>query len=175
MIDITELEFKVVHKSKDGATIQCADRARYTVSWPVFEKCFTKPSKDNMVKVSDLVVSFNNELFLSLLCVSKGINTKNNLVVTQHMDVIGNILEISDVTELVNFCSQAAQAIFNPHPKKETPAEYRQRKEREREEYMQRKEREKMNRPAEHCTFGMSGKNMSVLQGLKEKIASEVY
>ena len=174
MIGITELEFKVVHKSKDGATVQCADRARYTVSWSVFEKCFTKPSKDNMVKVSDLVVSFNNELFLSLLCVSKGINTKNHLVVTQHMDVIGNILEISDVTELVNFCSQAAQAIFNPHPKKETPAEYRQRKEREREEYMQRKEREKMNRPAEHCTFGMSGKNMSVLQGLKEKIASEV-
>jgi len=173
-MDITKLEFKVVHKSKDGATIQCADRARYTVSWPVFEKCFTKPSKNNMVKVSDLVVSFNNELLLSLICISKGINIENPLVVTQHMDVIGNILEISDVTELANFCSQAAQAIFNPHPKKETPAEYRQRKEREREEYMQRKEREKMNRPAEHCTFGMSGKNMSVLQGLKEKIASEV-
>lgn len=171
MIDVTELEFKVVHKSKEGATIQCTDRARYTVSWPVFEKCFTKPSENNMVQVSDLVVTFNNELFLSLFCISQSIN-KNPLLVNQHMDVIGNILEISDVTEIVNFCTQAGLAIFNPHPKKETPAEYRQRKEREREEYRQRKEREKMNRPTEHCTFGMSDKNMSVLQGLKEKIAS---
>lgn len=155
---ITDLEFKVVHKSKDGATIQCADHARYIISWQIFEKCFTKQS-ENIVKVSDLIISNNTMLLILLHCISE---EQDVILAYKHVLAIGAILEISDDAETMNFIKQAVPAIFCPHPKKETPAEYKQ-----------RKEREKSTRPTDNSSFGMSDKNMSSLQKLKEQLASE--